>query len=134
MKQLSKHIWKPTIIVIVFGIMAFDVFFDYRVNAQLILETTNSEMIDLPVGTAVGELTPNLTATTLDGETFQLSELRGKTVLVNVFASWCGPCIVETPHLVESYKNLQNEDVVFVGLNLQESPDAVSKFRDEYNI
>jgi thiol-disulfide isomerase/thioredoxin len=63
-----------------------------------------------------------------------LSELSGKLVVVNVFASWCGPCRAETPHLVEVYKQIDRDRVEFIGLNLQETPKAVESFKDEFSI
>ena len=63
---------------------------------------------------------------TLDGQEVQLADLQGRTVLVNVFASWCAPCRLEAPHLVEAYNELDPDKFVFVGLNLQETPEAVA--------
>ncbi len=129
-----KRIWKPLVLILVIGIMAADVFFDQRAIAQSQTEAAVQTDLDLPVGTKVGELAPNFTGTTLDGETIRLSDLRGKTVLINVFASWCGPCRLEMPHLVEAADQFGDQEVVFIGINLQENPEAVEAFRDEFNV
>ena len=128
-----RRIWKPLVLILVIGIMAADVFFDQRAIAQSQTEALQSDL-DLPVSTRVGELAPNFTGTTLDGETIRLSDLRGQTVLINVFASWCGPCRLEMPHLVEAADQFGDQEVVFVGINLQENPEAVEAFRDEFNV
>jgi len=129
-----KTLWKPIVIILVAGIMAADVFLDQRTSAQAEVVTLASSDLDLPVGTKVGELAPDFTGTTLEGEPFRLSELRGKTDLINVFASWCGPCRLEMPHLVQVLNELDPEEVVFLGLNLQENPEAVSAFKEEFGI
>jgi thiol-disulfide isomerase/thioredoxin len=129
-----RRIWKPLVLILVIGIMAADVFFDQRAIAQSQTEAAVQSDLDLPIGTKVGELAPNFTGTTLDGETIRLSDLRGKTVLINIFASWCGPCRLEMPHLVEAADQFRDQEVVFVGINLQENPEAVEVFRDEFNV
>lgn len=50
--------------------------------------------------TAVGRAVPPVAGTTLDGETYDIDRLRGNWVVVNFFATWCTPCIVEHPELV----------------------------------
>ncbi len=130
-----KKLWKSFVLILVIGIIAADLFFDYRANAQLqaenaLVKTTS----DLTVGTSVGELAPDFTATTLDGEAVRLSDLRGKVVMLNLFASWCGPCRAEMPHLVETFDESDTGKVAFVGLNLQETPGAVADFKDEFAI
>jgi thiol-disulfide isomerase/thioredoxin len=130
-----RILWKAIILILVIGVMLADVYLDSRADVQIATDTTNlsSEFANLPVGTAVGELAPDFSGTTLDGEVVTLSELRGKTVLVNIFASWCGPCRAEAPHLVQVDNEL-GEEVIFVGLNLQESTEAVAGFRDDFLI
>ena len=70
---------------------------------------------------------------TLDGETIKLSDLRGKTVVINVFASWCGPCRIEAPHLAQVYADFIGQDVEFIGLNFEERPEDVAAFKDEFS-
>ena len=129
-----KTLWKPIVIILVVCIMAVDVFLDQRTNAQAEVVTLAGSDLTLPVGTRIGELAPDFNGTTLEGDTVRLSDLRGKTVLINVFASWCGPCRLEMPHLVQLSNELDQDEVVFVGLNLQENPDSVTTFRDEFGI
>ena len=88
----------------------------------------------IKVGTSVGETAPDFEASTLEGDTLRLNDLRGQVVVVNLFASWCGPCRLETPHLVKAFQALEGEGVVFVGLNLNEATDTVAAFQDEFGI
>jgi len=130
-----KKIWKVIILVLVAGIMTGDLILDYRTQAQAHPQDNKAaELLGLSVGIAVGELAPDFSGTTVDGQTITLSDLKGKLVLVNVFASWCGPCRIETPHLVEVYNELDRDRVEFIGLNLQETPEAVEFFKDEFSI
>ena len=131
---MLNKIWKPLFLILVVSVLAADLYFDYRANAENPAAQTSESTVDIPIGTSIGELAPDITGTTLDGETLSLSELRGELVLVNVFASWCGPCRAETPHLVEVFNEVDNEGIEFVGLNLSESSDAVSIFKDEFDI
>jgi thiol-disulfide isomerase/thioredoxin len=130
-----KKFWKVIILVFVAGIMAGDLILDYRSQPQAhAQDVETAELLGLNVGTTVGDLAPNFTGTTVDGEIIALSDLKGKVVLVNVFASWCGPCRVEAPHLVEVYNSIDKGGFEFIGLNLQEAPDAVEGFQDEFLI
>ena len=70
---------------------------------------------------------------TLEGETYSLSAMAGKVVLLDVGASWCGPCNISIPEVKTVYKHFsKNDDVVIWGINDGETPEQVRKSLDEH--
>jgi thiol-disulfide isomerase/thioredoxin len=66
----------------------------------------------------------------LDGTTFQLQSKKGKVVLVNLWATWCQPCIAEMPHLVEMQEKYKDKGFEIVGLDTdeEETKDQIEAF------
>ena len=77
---------------------------------------------------------PDLEFTTLDGETMRLSDLRGKVVLLNVWATWCPPCVKEMP-MLDQLKN-EHSDSAFdvVTVSIDRNPQEPAEFFDRNNI
>jgi thiol-disulfide isomerase/thioredoxin len=71
-----------------------------------------------------GKQAPNFMLTTVDGRHIQLSDLKGKTVIVNFWATYCGPCRVEMPWFEEFGKKYANDQLVVLGLDYE---DGVTK-------
>ena len=64
---------------------------------------------------------PGFALERLDGKgTLELESLRGKTVVLNFWASWCGPCKDEAPLLQEAFERWEGKDVVFIGVDVQD--------------
>ncbi len=67
----------------------------------------------------IGDSLPDLDFTTLEGKKIKTADLRGKVILLDFWATWCGPCIAEIPNLVEMYDELAADpNFVFVGISL----------------
>ena len=78
---------------------------------------------------------PDFSLPTVDGQTIRLSELRGKVVLLDFWATWCPPCRVAIPHLVEIQRRYRKDGLVVIGMNLDQDPDELMGFmrRTEFN-
>lgn len=74
-------------------------------------------------GLESGNPAPNFQAMTRDGEVVELDSLQGKKVYVDVWATWCGPCIAEIPFLKELEEELHDQDVTFVSVSIDEDKD-----------
>jgi len=80
-----------------------------------------------------GEAAPPLELSTLDGTSVSLEALRGRVVVLNFWATWCGPCRVETPEL-QAFGTQAGDEVAIIGVNVQEPPSIVAPFVSEYGV
>ena len=80
-----------------------------------------------------GDAAANFSLQTLDGDSFTLAENRGKVVVVDFWATWCGPCVAGLPVVTKVMRDYADKGVVFVAVNLRESPEKVSAFMDKKN-
>ncbi|HYM42471.1 MAG TPA: TlpA disulfide reductase family protein [Steroidobacteraceae bacterium] len=88
--------------------------------AMLLLIASAALPADAP---AIGKSAPPLIAPQLDGQTFDLAALRGKVVIVNFWASWCGPCRAEMPLLNRFYLAHRSQGLALVGVSVDDSHD-----------
>lgn len=88
----------------------------------------------LEVAPVQGALAPDFKLATLDGGTVQLSELRGRPVMINLWATWCGPCRIEMPHIQDRFERFEKQGFVVLAVDFDEPLGVVADFRDELGL
>lgn len=78
--------------------------------------------------------TPDFALKDATGATVKLSSYKGKVVLLNFWATWCGPCKLEIPGFVELYNGYKNKGFVVLGVSTDDSPEQLRKFAREMNV
>ena len=94
--------------------------------------------VSRPLGvssTRVGVMAPDFALNTPDGKTLHLSDFRGKAVVLNFWATWCGPCKIEMPWFVDLQKKYESQGLQIVGVAMDDSSkEDIEKFAKEMSI
>jgi len=102
----------------------------HRSNRRLILAAVlaGAVLVSLPFAArsavAPRAAAPDFTLRQVEGANLRLAEQRGNVVLVNFWATWCGPCRVEMPHLNRIYDKYRSSGFVLLGVNIDDDPAA----------
>ncbi|MBZ5573057.1 MAG: redoxin domain-containing protein [Acidobacteriia bacterium] len=79
-------------------------------------------------------LAPDFSLSGLDGHTLNLSDYRGKVVLLDFWATWCEPCREETPHFVELQNKYQDQGFQIIGVSMDDGPEPVRDFYQQFKM
>ena len=102
---------------------------EYRIREDVDREKIRQKLIT----NRLNKKAPDFSLETLEGEAYTLSAMSGKVVLLDVGASWCGPCNMAIPEVKTVYKHFsKTEDVVIWGINDGEAPQKVQESLDEH--
>jgi len=86
-------------------------------------------------GLGKGVAAPNFDLPDLDGNMVSLADYRGKVVLLNIWATWCLPCVEEMPSMEKLHRELQDEDFEILAVSIDESgADVVRPFMKKHNL
>ena len=86
--------------------------------------------VKTPVVLETGAPPPDFQLVLDDGRTLRLSDLAGRPVIVNFWASWCGPCRAEMPELLAAAA--ENPELALLAVNYRETPDVMRAFAEEF--
>jgi peroxiredoxin len=100
-------------------------------SARSIVDQTFTTLAPIPVGSEVGNRAPDFTLEDLSGTSITLSDLQGKIVMVNFWATWCNPCKEELPYFDLVYNNWTG-DMEMLIVNLKEDGAVVEAFINDY--
>jgi cytochrome c-type biogenesis protein len=87
--------------------------------------------LDVPLGLKVGQMIPNIESTFVDGAAFSLEDYRGKVVVLNFWATWCGPCRDELPIFQKVAEKYADQGLVLITINHRETPAQIQKYLEE---
>lgn len=101
-----------------------------------LVSTASCAMSEASGPPRIGQPAREYAAATLDGDTVTLESLRGQVVLLNLWATWCTPCRMETPYLQSVFEEYRDDGFRIVGVSLDtgDAADQVAMFVEEYGV
>src|SRR5215813_10403167 len=93
-----------------------------RLVRMLLGATLVVAAVGTPAAVTPSTKAPDFALRSLEGPNLRLQEQRGRVVMVNFWATWCGPCRVEMPHLARLYEKYRASGFQLLGINIDEDP------------
>ena len=125
--KINQLLWllMPVIIILISAVAIIDrVVHASPAISQPAVVTKADTQTDINIGNRIGFTAPDFTLPTVDKREISLSDYRGKPVILNFWATWCGPCRYEVPAFKAFSEKYTADDVVVIAVNTQDDPDS----------
>lgn len=104
-------------------------------NSQAVLASSSVKNVKQTLTKVAGNPdAPDFNLEDQDGNFVKMSDLKGKVVIVNFWATWCPPCRKEMPSMQRAWEILKNEDIMMLAINVGEDSDQIFAFTAEYPV
>lgn len=144
-RRVWRGPWRSVVFpLLVVAAIAFAIWWlEYRADSGSSADDARYGLVEPPadllvpgmeVSPKAGSLAPDFLLETLEGGEIRLSDLRGQGVIVNLWATWCGPCRREMPQFVAAYDRYQEEGLEIIAVNVQESESIIRPFAEDFGI
>ena len=70
----------------------------------------------------------------MDGRDVALSSYAGRPIVINLWATWCGPCRLEMPQLIDLYTTYKDRGLVILGISIDDTPEKIRVFNEEFKV
>ena len=127
-KPTSRLLWAAALLILAAAL----VYYNIPAAVPAPAESAGTYDSDAPEGHAEGERLPDFTLTLMNGSEFRLSDRRGRVTVINLWATWCGPCVGELPHfdrLLEEHA----DDVSVLAIHSDLITDDVAAFLADHD-
>ena len=137
---LRRYVYPLAVIALIGGAIWY---LEYRDTSSYSPSGQRYGPVDYAAGTVpananvdpeVGAIAPDFLLEQFDGPDLRLSDLRGKPVVLNFWATWCAPCRKEMPQFVQAYDRYKDQGLVVLAVNLQEGKGIVQPFASDFGI
>ena len=105
-----------------------------QVDGMLAMMEKQAEASKIKDALAVGTKFPDFNETDVDGKPISIASYKGKIVMVDFWATWCGPCVGELPNVIATYQKHHAQGFEIVGVSLDEDKDKLTAFTKDKNM
>ena len=132
-KKIKKEFREISIVASIFLLLYFTgLHTEVAAFAQRVILTTGLITADTDSDpTTYEDVDYNFKLKNLNGEFTDLSEYKGKVVFINIWATWCPPCVAEMPNIQSLYDKIENDNIEFIMLSMDNSEEKAKKFIDK---
>lgn len=135
--SLIKKILAVTALSGLIGWTIYDFAFSQTKLDKTVQEGQTVQQNSGEIGIKEGNKAPNFQLENIDGQKVQLSDFKGKKVILNLWATWCPPCKAEMPHMKDFYQEQKGKDVEIVAVNIttsEKNPESVEQFVKDFGL